>query len=77
MSSIDTIKAAIDEAVPAAVLTTALYARFGRLCGQTAVGDAFSVRGTSGETGRQADCEIKETVAITDYQSDALVFEPR
>jgi len=49
-----TIKAAIDEAVPVPVLTTALYERFswrGGFSGQAAVGDALPVRRTPGEAG--------------------------
>jgi 6-phosphogluconate dehydrogenase len=51
-----TIKAAIDEAVPAPVLTTALYARFTRRNGfpeQTAVGHALPVRRTREKIRRQ------------------------
>ena len=53
-----TIKAAIDEAVPAPVLTAALYERFSSrgeadFAGQAALGDAFSVRRPPGKAGRQ------------------------
>ena len=52
-----TIKAAIDEAVPAPVLTTALYqafqfARRSRLPGQTAFGHAVPIRRAPGKTGQ-------------------------
>ena len=57
-----TIKAAIDEAVPAHVLTAALYERFSSrgeadFAGQTAVGDALRVRRTPRETGQQVAAE--------------------
>ena len=53
-----TIKAAIDEAVPAPVLTAALYERFSSrgeadFAGQAALGHALRVRRTPRKTGRQ------------------------
>ena len=53
-----TIKAAIDEAVPAPVLTAALYERFSSrgeadFAGQAALGDALRIRRTRGKTGRK------------------------
>ena len=74
-----TIKAAIDEAVPAPVLTTALYERFSSrgeadFARQTAVGDALSVRRAPGETSREITGRLKEINMNNAVHSDALVF---
>ena len=71
-----TIKAAIDEAVPAPVLTAALYERFSSrgeadFAGQAAVGDALRVRRTPREAGGKY---ATEEPAMSTSQSDALVF---